>query len=285
MGTWGAGLYSSDMAADLRAYARQVLLLPWDIEQIVDLVLEDHEEIWSNRDDPDSLAFWLVLADLIRASGDHSHRVLKKAIEIIDGGLDLEACERHDMSAQGLRKRSKVLTSLKERLVKDKREPSRKTLSKPKPQLVSVGAMITVPVDSDGMPPNPYFPADELAKRFKPVSERSCIIVEVGMAHGFFPWYRPLVQLLDQGHPADQWITMLPGTLSKQHLRKMRATVAEGAPLSREWLHSMSAHWPAGDLFAINDCSLCGSFLTPDYVILPPMNWRDAVCTSLDWQA
>src|SRR5947209_4047938 len=42
MGTWGTGLYSSDMAADMRAVIKSALRLPFDEDRIVD-ILSDSE--------------------------------------------------------------------------------------------------------------------------------------------------------------------------------------------------------------------------------------------------
>jgi len=38
MGAWGAGLYSSDMAADMRAVIKSALRLPFDEDRIVDIL-------------------------------------------------------------------------------------------------------------------------------------------------------------------------------------------------------------------------------------------------------
>jgi hypothetical protein len=40
MGSWGSGLYASDIASDLRAMIGAVLRLPFDDERLVDILCE-----------------------------------------------------------------------------------------------------------------------------------------------------------------------------------------------------------------------------------------------------
>jgi hypothetical protein len=40
MGAWGIGLYSSDMAADMRSTVKSVLRLPFDENRIVDILCD-----------------------------------------------------------------------------------------------------------------------------------------------------------------------------------------------------------------------------------------------------
>lgn len=78
MGTWGPGLYSNDMAADLRPMVSGALKLPLPIDDIVDLIARQEPEIALDPDDEDHTAFWLVVADLVWKSGDRSERALPR---------------------------------------------------------------------------------------------------------------------------------------------------------------------------------------------------------------
>lgn len=259
MGTWGSGLYSNDMAEDLRPLVSTALKLPLPIEEIVDLIVASEQQVALDSDDEDYTAFWLVFADLIWKSGDRSERVFAKATGLIEGGDDLKMCESLGMEGSDLRKRAKALDALKLKLTKANEGKSRKTLSKPLPQLFCVGDMLTFPVDERGQPANPYFPVKHLEQTFTATSKKSSVILEAGMAFDFFPWYRPLVQLFKNGEAVDEWVTMNPGTVSRPHMKKMCIEVSENLALSPVWLASTSSTWQPGDSYAVSDISMCNS--------------------------
>ena len=77
MGVWGAGLYSSDMAADMRAVIKSALRLPFDEDRIVDILREGEGRAAADPNDEDHTTFWLVcgLNDLT-AGG--CHRILAR---------------------------------------------------------------------------------------------------------------------------------------------------------------------------------------------------------------
>ncbi len=259
MGTWGSGLYSNDMAADLRPLVNTALKLPLTIDEIVDLIVNQERQVALDPNDEDYTTFWLVLADLIWKSGDRSTRVFGQAIAIIDDGRDLRMCEILGMGDSDLKKRAKALHRLKIRLAKVNEGNKRKALSKPIVQLFSVGDLLRFPVDERDQAANPYFPVKHLESTFVPVSEKSCVIVEVGMAFEFFPWYRPIVQLFENGRPIDQWVVMNPGTVSKAHMKKMRIRIDENLDLSAAWLASIARIWTPGVNFAVSNISMSNS--------------------------
>lgn len=259
MGRWGSGLYANDTAADLRPLVSTALKLPRPIGEIVDLVVDREALIACDLDHEDHTTFWLVLADRIWTSGDRSERVFSKAIDIIVEGRDLRMCQRLGMTEADLRKRAQALEALRKRLETIHEGATRTTLAKPKTQLFRVGDVLTVPIDEQGEPANPYFSAKHLDQTFTPVSAKSCVIVEVGRAFGFFPWYRPLVQRFEDGRPIDEWAVMHPGTISPSHRKKMGLVVRTRVDLSPAWMASRASQWAPGDSFAVSDISMANS--------------------------
>ena len=69
MGAWGTGLYSSDMAADMRATVKSVLRLPLDEDRIVDILRDSETQAANDVDNEDHTTFWLVLADQFEKRG------------------------------------------------------------------------------------------------------------------------------------------------------------------------------------------------------------------------
>ena len=84
MGAWGAGLYSSDMAADMRAVIKSALRLPFDEDRIVDILRDCERGAADHPDDEDHTTFWLVLADQFEKRGVAHAPARDKAIAIID---------------------------------------------------------------------------------------------------------------------------------------------------------------------------------------------------------
>jgi len=259
MGTWGSGLYSSDIIQDLRPLVQTALKLPLPIDEIVMLIVAQEPQLAQNPDDDDYTTFWLVLADLIWKSGDRSVPVFTKANALIEGGHDLNRCKSLGMCDSDLKKRAKGLNTLKERLATVNEGKVRKTLSRPMPQLFAVGDVLSFPVDTQGDSPNPYFTASQLEQSFTPAAQRSCVIVEAGMTFGFIPWYRPLVQQFRCGRPVDKWVIQNPGTASRSHIRKMAIEITDNVSLSSAWLASSAQYWPPGDPFALSDISIANS--------------------------
>jgi hypothetical protein len=88
MGVWGAGLYSSDMAADLRASVKSVLRLPLDEDGIVDILCDGERQAANDLNNEDHTTFWLVLADQFEKRGVAHAPTREKAIAIIARGDD-----------------------------------------------------------------------------------------------------------------------------------------------------------------------------------------------------
>ena len=105
MGAWGTGLYSSDMAADMRATIKSVLRLPLDEDRIVTILRDCEGRTADNPNDEDYATFWLVLADQFEKRGVAHPATREKAIAIIDRGEDLDMMEKRGMKPADLRKR------------------------------------------------------------------------------------------------------------------------------------------------------------------------------------
>lgn len=222
VGAWGAGLYANDTALDLKATVTAVCRLPRSGDEVVDLLLEMHPEA-AEPDDEDRTTFWLVVADLLQKKGIES-RARAEALAIIADGSDLAMLEALDMSPADLRKRSKVLATLAERLADPPAPKARKTLDAPQPLLLAPGEVYAYPIDDRTSCCNPYFSKAQ-REQFLPVGWGSCLVVGAGHALDFLAWYqlapdlhpgrtRPtLAEAVDAIDPA----TNGAGTLSRAH--------------------------------------------------------------------
>ena len=63
MGAWGTGLYSNDMAADMRALVKSALRLPFEEDRIVEIIRECEPTAADDNQNEDHTTFWIVLAD------------------------------------------------------------------------------------------------------------------------------------------------------------------------------------------------------------------------------
>src|SRR5947209_15227612 len=116
MGAWGTGLYSSDMAADMRSTIKSVLRLPLDEDRIVEIVRDCEGRAANDPNDEDHTTFWLVLADQFEKRGVAHAPTRERAIAIIDRGDDLALVEKLGMKQADLRKRGAKLAELRARL-------------------------------------------------------------------------------------------------------------------------------------------------------------------------
>src|SRR2546423_3708218 len=89
MAAWGAGLYSSDMAADMRAVIKSALRLPYGEDRIVEILSDGERRAATDPNDESHTTFWLVLADQFEKRGVAHAPTCEKATAIIDRGDDL----------------------------------------------------------------------------------------------------------------------------------------------------------------------------------------------------
>src|SRR5947209_14794625 len=157
MGAWGTGLYSSDMAADMRSTIKSVLRLPLDEDRIVEIVRDCEGRAANDPNSEDHTTFWLVLADQFEKRGVAHAPTREKAITIIDRGDDLSMMEKLGMKQADLRKRAAKLVELRTRLAAaSARSRPRTTIKAPEPYILEVGDLYACPVEGSSCI-NPYW--------------------------------------------------------------------------------------------------------------------------------
>jgi len=165
MGVWGTALYSGDFALDLRATISAVSRLPFDPDQLVDILCETEPTAANNPTDEEHTIFWLVVADQFAKRGIVSNRAREKALEIISADEDLAALAKLGMKPADIRKRRKMLEQLRERIISSPINKPRTTLKKPQPLLMETGDVIVYPTCA-GKCINPYFASKELDRQY-----------------------------------------------------------------------------------------------------------------------
>lgn len=123
MGTWGIGLYSDDIACDIRDEYRDILGDGFAEPDATKLIIAK----WADSlADPDVFPiFWLVLADVQWHLGKLQDRVKYEAIKVLENGSDLF---RWSSAPQLVKKRKAVLTELWRRL--ETPQPAEKVVKK-----------------------------------------------------------------------------------------------------------------------------------------------------------
>lgn len=156
MGTWGAGLYASDLADDLRSTLRAVTRLPFDEARLVQMLRESEPGAADDPANEDYTVFWLVLADQFEKRGIASAAVVATALAIIDDGTDIARFRELGLREADLRKRAKALAELRARLVAAAPISRRRAvLRAPQPYTLELGGLYTYPTKA-GAPINPY---------------------------------------------------------------------------------------------------------------------------------
>jgi len=228
MGVWGGGLYSNDLAMDLRSTIGAVLRLPFDTDQLVEILCGTQPSAANNPADEEHTTFWLVMADQFSRRGIASARVQAKALQIIDGGEDLATLSRLGARPQDLRNREKLLIELRTRFVAQKKETPRKVLREPQPLLMQTGDVLIFPT-CNGDNINPYFGSREKNVRWVQSGWGAIVILECGRTFDFLAWYRPatLAEIRTEKPALHSlrgpmlWNLSRPGTCSASHFRKM----------------------------------------------------------------
>jgi hypothetical protein len=272
MGVWGAGLYSSDMATDLRASVKSVLRLPLDEDGIVDILCDGERQAANDLDNEDHTTFWLVLADQFEKRGVAHAPTREKAIAIIARGDDLVMMEKRGMKAADLRKRGAKLAELGARLAAAPRvSKPRATIKTPEPYVLDVGVLYACPVKGSSCI-NPYLSDDE---SWVPDGWRQFVILERGRAFDYLAWYQPLVcrkpvrqkpRLSDAG--ADLWWQLdTPKTCPQRHFDRMKIAAIGTLPIDLDRARTRFARSRPGIVFvgwggrgaAINDVAIADS--------------------------
>lgn len=226
MGAWGPGLYSDDLACDLRTTISAVCRLPKDGDEIIDLLCDLNGEV---ADDPDDgPVFWLVAADQLQRRGLES-RARRRALHVIDEGTDLARLEGLGMDPRDVAKRRRTLEALRAKLVDPPVPKHRRRLATPQAHVVARGEVYAFPVDERGNPVNPYMrEADRNA--FEPAGWSSCLVARAGHALDYLAWCQLIVSgsIVAERPTLPAAVEILDadrhglGTLSRAHLVRMR---------------------------------------------------------------
>ena len=279
MGAWAAGLYSSDMAADMRVTVKSVLRLPLDEDRIVDILRDSETQAANDADNEDHTTFWLVLADQFEKRGIAHAATREKAINIIDRGDDLMMMEKLGMKLADLRKRSAKLAELRARLtVAPRVSKPRATIKAPESYVLEVGVLYACPVKGSNCI-NPYFSKKDFERfPWTPDGWRQFVVLDRGRAFDYLAWYQPLVckkpvqqkpRIVEAG--ADLWWQLdWPKTCSPRHFDCMEIEAIGTLPIAMDKTRARFAKRRPGIVFlgwggrgaAINDVSIADS-MTP----------------------
>src|SRR4029453_15503465 len=145
MGAWGTGLYSGDFAMDLRSTIGAVTRLPFAAERLIEVLCDTEPGAARKADDPDHTVFWLVLADQFWKRGIDSPRVRDAALAIIDEGRHRARMTGLGMREPDLRRRDRMLTELRSRLVSVPPSKAPTALKKAQAYLFEIGAGYAFP--------------------------------------------------------------------------------------------------------------------------------------------
>ncbi len=234
MGAWGAGLYSNDLALDLKAMIGAVVRLPFEPARLLQLLCET--EFGASTDPDEATTFWLVVADQFAKRGVDLPEARERALAIIAEGVDLKALESLGMPPKELEKRQRMLLELRQRLIAPVAPATRKTMTAPQKLLMQSGDVLAFP-SSQGRPINPYLASKkEMRPQFQQDGWGVFVVVECGLVFDFLAWYRPLVieialpqrpALADLEAPRT-WYLNRAGVCSPAHYKRM-----ELAPIGR----------------------------------------------------
>jgi hypothetical protein len=111
MGTWGVGLYSDDVACDVRDTYKEILGDGIDEPEATKRIIEEWQDQLSDPDD--APVFWLALADTQWKQGRLQDRVKLEAIRVIQNATDLD---RWGPDQKLVQNRKRVLERLKQKL-------------------------------------------------------------------------------------------------------------------------------------------------------------------------
>jgi hypothetical protein len=264
VGTWGAGLYSGDFAADLRSTVSALSRLPFDGNVLVDLLCAAEPQAANNPRDEDHTTFWLVAADQFVKRGIQAERALESALRIIADGSDLAMHERLGMSGQGLTARQRTLEELRGRLSSGApTAPRKNVLKKPQPLIAAPGDCLNYPT-AGGDSINPYFPPEKWAERWHPDGWAAMMIVDAGRAFEFLAWYRAVTIATawtdkpgtDALLTGTGWELRSPGTLSAAHFKRMALERVASLTISAENVVKAFSDLKPGTYQAIHDISI-----------------------------
>jgi hypothetical protein len=277
MGVWAPRLYSGDFAMDLRSTVAAVARLPFEGDQLLDILCETEPAAAQAGDDPDHTAFWLVVADQFARRGIVCDRAHAQAMAIIDGGHDIAMLERLGMRPGDLAVRRRMLAEVRARIMAPRPASRPRTvLKKPQPLLMEVGDVFVYPTFG-GRCINAYFASKAQDNKHAGAGGRpaswtqdgwsACVIVDRGRAFGYLSWYRPLTiakaitqkPALDTLRGGVLWRLAHHGTCSPAHFRRLEMEKAGSLSIDVGKLRQVFPGLAPGTWAAVNDVSVCNA--------------------------
>jgi len=285
MGTWGAGLYSADMALDLRATIGALLRLPFDEQRIVEVLRESEQKAADDPHDEDHTTFWLVLADQFAKRGIVSADVRGKALDIIDNERDLSMLAARGMREAELRKRAATLQKLRAALFATPRPVRRSTLKDPLPYTLEVGVLYACPTRGSAAINTYRGRKDHDGSPWIPDGFRQFVVLARGKAFDYLPWYQPIVTIATvTARPAPAqardelwWRIERPKTCSRGSFKVLEIEAIGAVPVDLAKVQARFPYWPRGRAFfgidgtidAINDVGIGDTMVTSSH------DWAD----------
>ena len=262
MGFWGVGLYSGDFAMDLRAAVAAVARLPLAPDELVAILRGVEAAAADDPEDPDHAAFWLVLADQLARRGVYPEEVRRRALEIIDGGLDLAQLKALGAGPADLRKRQARLDEIRAALTNPVERP-RKLLAGPQPLVMAPGEVYAFPT-SQGNPINPYFKSRALIPNWRQDGWGAFAVIETGQVFGYLAWYRLLTLDGSRPEPPDmaalwrepRWELRRPGTCPRPHKARLELQLIGAVAIDAGALAAKFPSLPSPRSAAIIDKSI-----------------------------
>jgi hypothetical protein len=144
VGTWGAGIFQDDVAADVRGDWRGALLDGLEPAAATTRVLDRHRD--AREDEQDGPVVWLALAAAQAETGRLEPGVRDKALSIVEGGEHLRSWETQSPTLA--KQRAKALDRLATKLRGPQKLPV--TLKRPRPRASRLGVGDVVHVRGEG---------------------------------------------------------------------------------------------------------------------------------------
>jgi hypothetical protein len=272
MGVWGAALYSSDFAMDLRSTIKAIARLPFDGEKLLEILCQTAPTVADNPTDADHTTFWLVVADQFTKRAIACDRARKEALTIIDADSDLAMRAELGMNPSDLSSRRRMLQDLRVRLTAPPvSSRPRSVLRKPQAFLMDVGDLLVYPT-CGGRCVNPYFASKQqdramTANGWKQDGWSAVVIVDRGRAFDFLSWYRPLTlstatvqrPTLAELRGDVLWKLERAGTCSPVHFKRMELEKIGTLPIDKDKVKRTLPVMPPGTFEAIDDVSLANA--------------------------
>lgn len=187
MGSWGTGIFSNDLAADVKHEYGILLSVGKKNEQIESMLMEYYADIL-NKNDPEEDIFWFALSYCEWKRGRLSGYVKEKALCAIESGRDLEIW--HAIHSKNYKQRKLVLDNLG-KMLRSPMPPAKK-IRKPTVRHCPwpIGSLLAYRLVADSINQNPCFGKYVLLR-----------IVAIGR--------RPLSDIFDTGYYNDSMIVGL----------------------------------------------------------------------------